>query len=59
MKRLRARSRLFRLRFLHALALASEIAADPCTPDRRTRARRADRIARAYRTELNRMEMTA
>ncbi|OLV20169.1 hypothetical protein [Deinococcus marmoris] len=50
-----ARSRLARLRRLHALALFSELSADPCTPERRTRARRSDRIARACRMELNRM----
>lgn len=59
MIRFPARSRLARLRRLHALALDSEIRADACTPERRTRARRADRIARACRMELNSMGAAA
>ncbi|MFK7601858.1 hypothetical protein ACI3L1_06565 [Deinococcus sp. SM5_A1] len=59
MIRFPARSRLARLRRLHTLALASELSADPCTPERRARARRADRIARACRMELNSMAVAA
>jgi hypothetical protein len=38
-----------RLERLHRLAVASEFGALPCTPERRIRARRADRIAEALR----------
>ena len=51
---LREQSRLARLARLHFLAKASEIDADPCTPERATRARRADRILAAYFAEKRR-----
>ncbi|MVN88594.1 hypothetical protein GO986_17805 [Deinococcus sp. HMF7620] len=43
---------LERLQRLHHLCQASEVAADPCTPERAARARRADRIADACRAEV-------
>lgn len=42
-------SRLERLARLRFLCMVSELNADPCTPERAARARRADRIAAAYR----------
>lgn len=45
-------SRLARLLRLRHLTMCSELAAEPCTPERAARARRADRIAAAYRAEL-------
>ncbi|QLG11031.1 hypothetical protein HLB42_09775 [Deinococcus sp. D7000] len=52
-------TRLERLRRLHTLALFSELAADPCTPERAARARRSDRIARACRLEARALETAA
>ena len=49
-------SRLERLARLRFLCMASELAADPCTPERAARARRADRIAAAYRAEYARQQ---
>ncbi|MDK2013520.1 MULTISPECIES: hypothetical protein [unclassified Deinococcus] len=43
--------RVERLRRLHALAVRSEFSALPCSEERRVRAERADRIARALRAE--------
>lgn len=43
--------RLLRLRHL---AMVSELSAEPCTPERAARARRADRIAAAYRAARSR-----
>ncbi|MBZ9715548.1 hypothetical protein [Deinococcus multiflagellatus] len=44
-------TRLDRLTRLRFLAMISELSADPCTPERAARARRADRIAAAWRAE--------
>lgn len=44
-------TRLERLTRLHWLAMVSELSAEPCTPERAIRARRADRVARALREE--------
>ncbi|BDP44887.1 hypothetical protein DAETH_48560 (plasmid) [Deinococcus aetherius] len=44
-------SRLARLRRLHFLASVHELMAEPCTPERRVRGRRVDRIAEAVRGE--------
>ena len=44
-------TRLERLSRLHFLCVVSELQADPCTPQRAARGRRADRVAQAYRTE--------
>lgn len=44
-------SYLQRLRDLHLRAVMHEMSADPCTPERAHRARRADQIARALRDE--------
>ena len=44
-------SRLQRLERLHSRCVASEFAAEPCSPERAARARRADRIAQAYCAE--------
>lgn len=44
-------TRLERLARLRFLCMTSELSADPCTPERAARARRADRIAAAHRAE--------
>ena len=44
-------TRLERLSRLHFLCVVSEMQADPCTPQRAARGRRADRVAQAYRAE--------
>jgi len=48
--------RLTRLSRLRWLAMDSEQATAPGTPERAVRARRADRIAAAYRAEAKRWE---
>ena len=49
-------NRLTQLMRLRQLALDSEQATEPGTPERAARARRTDRIAAAYRAEAKRWE---
>ena len=51
-------TRLERLSRLHLLCVVSELQADPCTPQRAARGRRADRVAQAYRAERTEMAHT-